>query len=170
MNQEDFPEALAIKMEALPLIFPLHMVTGALTLLAVPAAYLLRRTRAHRWAGGMTAALVVVAGLTAIPVAWIAPVTPWSGAGFMAQGIAWLTTLGLGLHALWKRSYASHRYYMLLMAAITSGAAFFRLWLGLFAMGGSYRHYHLFYSLDSWCGWLLPLGVAIIVLKKPHLR
>ena len=32
---DDFPEGLAIKVELLPVIFPLHMVTGALALLAL---------------------------------------------------------------------------------------------------------------------------------------
>lgn len=170
LAQEDFPEALAIKAEQLPILFPLHMVTGALALLLVPLTYALRRTRAHRWVGGATVMLVLVSGLTAFPVAWTAPVTPWSGAGFMSQATVWLLLLGLGLYKLKQRRFAAHRYYMLLMAATTFGAVFFRLWLALWAMLGNYRHYHLVYSLDAWVGWLLPLGVMIVLLQRPHLR
>ena len=46
---DDFPEELAIKVELLPLIFPLHMVTGGLALLLVPLTFVARRhPRWHR--------------------------------------------------------------------------------------------------------------------------
>ena len=169
-NQEDFPEALAVKMDAFPVIFPIHMLTGGLALLLVPLTYIARRTPFHRWLGVITAILVIISGITALPVAWFAPVTFWSGAGFMMQAIAWLTLLGLGLYSLWKRRFRAHRYYMLLMAAVTSGAVFFRIWLALWAILGDFRYYRLAYSIDAWIGWLLPLTLAIILLKRPNLR
>lgn len=169
-DQNDFPETLLIKMEAMPLLFPVHMVTGALALLMVPLTYMLRRRPAHRWVGGGTAALVLVSGVTALPVALYEPVTLWSGAGFTAQALTWLTLLGLGLYSLWKRRYRAHRYYMLLMAAVTMGAAFFRIFLALWAAFGTGRDYHLVYSLDSWIGWLLPLSIMIMVLQRPKVR
>lgn len=169
-DQDDFPEALAIKMDALPFLFPLHMVTGGIALLLVPLTYMMRRTIWHPWLGAITTTLVLISGLTAIPVAYYAPVTPWSGAGFMAQAIIWMTLLGLGLYYLWKRKYRAHRYFMLLMAAVTSGAVFFRIGLALWAIYGDFRYYRLAYSIDAWIGWLLPLCVAIILLKRPNLR
>jgi hypothetical protein len=85
---DDFPESLAIKVELLPIIFPLHMLTGGMALLLVPLAIILRRRpRWHRLAGRIAAVDVILAGVTALPVAWTAPVTLWSAAGFMAQGI-----------------------------------------------------------------------------------
>lgn len=169
VDQEDFPEALLVKMDALPVIFPVHMVTGALALLMVPLTYALRRKPAHRWVGGATAALVLVSGVTALPVALYEPVTPWSGAGFAAQAVTWLTLLGAGLYYLWKRHYRAHRYFMLLMAAVTMGAVFFRIFLALWAAFGQMRDYRLVYSLDSWIGWMLPLTAMIMVLKRPKL-
>ena len=41
-DSSDFPELLLVKVEALPLIFPLHMATGGLALLLVPLATLPR--------------------------------------------------------------------------------------------------------------------------------
>ncbi|WP_337828935.1 DUF2306 domain-containing protein [Pseudonocardia sp. TMWB2A] len=169
-DQDDFPEPLLIKMEAMPLLFPVHMVTGALVLLMVPLTYALRRRPAHRWAGGVTAALVLVSGLTALPVALFEPVTLWSGAGFAAQAVTWLSLLGLGLYHLWKKQYRAHRYYMLLMAAVTMGAVVFRIGLALWAAFGRARDYHLVYSLDAWAGWMLPLCVMIMVLQRPKVR
>ena len=169
-DQDDFPETLLIKMETMPRLFPVHMVTGALALLMVPLTYALRRRPAHRWAGGVTAALVLVSGVTALPVALYEPVTLWSGAGFAAQAVTWLSLLGLGLYHLWKRHYRAHRYYMLLMAAVTMGAAVFRIGLALWAAFGRSRDYHLVYSLDAWTGWMLPLGIMIMVLQRPKVR
>lgn len=164
--QDEFPEALAIKMEVLPVIFPVHMFTGALALLLIPATYLVKRRPAHRWLGGLTAATVFVAGVTALPVAWVEPVTPWSGAGFMAQAILWLAFLGLALWNLYKRRLAKHRYYMLLMAATAFGAVFFRIYLAFWALLGDFRYYRTFYSIDSWIGWLTPLALAIFLLRN----
>lgn len=165
-QNDHFPEALAVKLELLPVIFPIHMVTGALALVLVPITYLLRRRPPHRWVGAITALCVLISGITAFPVAWTEPVTPWSGAGFMAQAVIWLVLLGLALWSIYKRRIREHRYYMLLMAATTSGAVFFRIYLALWAIYGDFRHYRLFYSIDSWIGWLIPLALSIFLLRR----
>lgn len=163
---DDFPEELAIKAELMPAIFPLHMVSGALALILVPVALLLRRRpRWHRPAGRIAASIVAVAGLTAFPVALIEPVTLGSALGFATQGAVWLVLLGLGLWNIRQGRVAAHRTCMLLMAATTSGAVFFRVYLALFAMGGSYRHYELFYACDAWFAWGLPLIATALWLK-----
>ena len=58
---DDFPEALAVKVELLPWLFPLHMVTGGLVLLLIPATLLVRkRARWHRPLGRITAPTMVL--------------------------------------------------------------------------------------------------------------
>ena len=164
---DDFPDALAIKVELMPLTFAVHMISGGLALLLVPAALLLRRRpRWHRWAGRIAAADVLVAGLTAFPVALIEPVTAVSGWGFASQGAIWLILLALGIWNIRKRRVAAHRTCMLLMAATTTGAVFFRVYLALFAITGSYRHYEAFYAADAWLAWSLPLAAMAIWLKR----
>ncbi len=164
---DDFPEALAIKAELLPLIFPLHMITGGLALLLVPLTFILRRhARWHRPVGRVTALVVAVAGITAFPVALVAPVTTVSAWGFAAQGAVWLILLGFGLHHVRRRQVAQHRAFMLLMAATTSGAVFFRVYLALWAIFGDLRHYEAFYALDAWIAWSLPLAAMAIFLKR----
>lgn len=164
---EDFPEALAVKVELLPLVFPVHMISGALALVLVPAALVLRRRRRwHRLAGRIAAADVLVSGLTAFPVAWAAPVTTWSATGFSAQAATWLTLLGLGIWNIRRRRIAAHRICMMLMLATTSGAVFFRIFLALWAMWGPSRWFETFYACDSWIAWLLPVGVAGLILRQ----
>ena len=164
---DDFPESLAVKVELLPLIFPIHMITGALALILVPAALVLRRRRKwHRLVGRIAAADVLVSGLTAFPVAWVAPVTTWSAAGFSAQAATWLTLLALGIWNIRRRRIAAHRVCMVLMLATASGAVFFRIFLALWAMTGPSRWFEAFYACDSWIAWLLPLAVTALVLSR----
>ena len=164
---DDFPEALAIKVELLPWLFPLHMLAGGLVLLLIPMTLLVRRRpRWHRPLGRISALTVLIAGLSAVPVALVAPVTRVSAWGFAAQGLVWLVLLGLGLRNIRLRRLAAHRAAMLLMATTTTGAIFFRVYLALWAIFGNFRHYEAFYAADAWIAWTLPLGAMAIFLKR----
>lgn len=164
---DEFPEALAVKVELLPLLFPVHMFTGGMALILVPLTYALRQwPRLHRISGRISAADIVVAGLTAFPVAWVEPVTPWSAAGFTAQAVVWMTLLALGVVAIRRGEVERHRACMLMMAAVTSGAVFFRIYLALWAIFAHHRHYHLFYACDSWLAWMLPLALTAFLLNR----
>ena len=164
---DDFPEELAIKVELLPLIFPLHMVTGGLALLLVSLTFVARRHPCwHRPLGRITAADVLISGLTAFPVALVAPVTRISALGFSAQAAVWLTLLALGIHNIRRGRVAAHRACMLLMAATTSGALLFRIALAWWAILGSARHYEVFYAADAWLAWSLPLSLAAYLLHR----
>ena len=168
---DDFPEELAIKVELLPLLFPLHMVSGGLALLLVPLTFVLRRKpRWHRLVGRITAIDVVIAGTTAFPVALVAPVTRVSALGFSTQAAVWLTLLALGIRNIRRGQVAKHRACMLLMAATTSGALVFRIALASWAIMasalGSARHYEAFYAADAWLAWSLPLGLTAFLLHR----
>ncbi len=166
-DQEDFPEALLVKVELMPAIFPVHMFTGALALVLLPLALLLRPwPRWHRLAGRVAMADIVVAGLTAYPVALIAPVTAWSAAGFAAQATVWLAFLAIGLWNIRRGNVARHRMFMLLMAATASGAIVFRVFLASWALLGQGRHFALVYACVAWVAWLLPLGVTLVYVKR----
>lgn len=164
---DDFPEALYIKVELLPWTFAAHMITGGLALLLVPGMIALSgRPRWHRLLAWLTVPVVVVAGITAFPVALIAPVTTVSALGFATQGAVWLVLLALGIWHIRHKRTARHREMMLLMAATTTGAVFFRVYLALFAILGHPRHYHAFYAADAWLAWTLPLAAMAIFLKR----
>lgn len=161
-DNEGFPEALAVKLEVLPVIFPLHMVTGGLALLLIPLVLYLRGTPWHRRIGRIAAFDIAIAGVTAIPVALVLPITTLSAAGFAAQGVIWIILLCFGIWSIRRRRVAAHRAAMLMMAAVTSGAVFFRLYLGLWKVVGIPRHFEAFYALDSWIAWGLPLIATAI--------
>lgn len=164
---DDFPESLAVKVELLPLIFPVHMVTGGLALILLPLTIALRRqSRWHRPIGRAAAIDVLVAGVTAFPVAWVAPVTFWSAVGFSAQAATWLVLLGLAIRHIRHGRIAAHRACMILMTATAMGAVFFRLYLALFAMWGPSRWFDTFYAVDSWIAWVLPLGIAAMAMMR----
>lgn len=169
-NNDGFPEALAVKLELLPLLFPLHMVCGGLALLLVPAAFLLRGTPWHRVAGRAAAVDVMIAGMTAFPVALDAPVTRVSSAGFATQALTWLVLLGLGIWNIRRHRVAQHRAAMLMMAAVTSGALFFRVYLALWKLVGWHGGFLAFYAIDAWLAWTLPLLVTTVWLRRQSSR
>lgn len=164
---DDFPEELAIKFELMPVVFSLHMITGGLALALVPLALWLNRwPRWHRPVARIAACDVLVAGVTAYPVALVAPVTTGSAWGFAAQATVWLILLAVALYHIRTGRVAQHRAAMILMAATMTGAIFFRVYLALWAIFAQGRHYALFYALDAWVAWLVPLGLAALVLKR----
>ena len=165
-SNENFPEALAVKLELLSWLFPLHMVSGGLALLLVPLAYVLRGTVWHRWAGRVAAADVVVAGLTAFPVALAAPVTFGSSAGFAMQALVWLALLATGIWHIRHGHVAQHRAAMLMMAAVTSGALFFRVDLALWKMLGWHSGFNQFYAMNAWIAWIMPLLGMLLFLRR----
>jgi Predicted membrane protein (DUF2306) len=164
-NNDGFPEALAVKLELLPIIFPLHMVTGGLALLLVQLVLVLRGTAWHKVAGRVAAVDILIAGLTAIPVALQDPVTKISAAGFAAQAVMWLTLLSLGIWHIRNGRTASHRACMLMLAAVTSGAVFFRIYLGLWKLVGEPKYFYAFYAVDAWIAWGVPLLVMAFWLR-----
>jgi uncharacterized membrane protein YozB (DUF420 family) len=164
---DDFPEQLAIKVEQLPVLFPVHMFTGALALALIPIAIAVRRLPGwHRPIASVATAAVMIAGVTAFPVAWMAPVTPWSAAGFTAQAIVWMSLLTAGIWHIRNGRRSAHRRYMLMMAATASGAIFFRIYLALWAILSRRHGFELFYSCDAWLAWMGPLAFTAFGLKR----
>jgi Predicted membrane protein (DUF2306) len=168
-DNDGFPESLAIKLELMPLVFPVHMVAGGLALLLVPVALFLRGTRWHKIAGRIAALDILVAGVTAIPVALFYPVTKISAAGFATQGLVWMVLLGFGLWHIRGGRVRQHRACMLMMAAVTSGALFFRVYLGLWKYFFGFKYFYVFYAIDAWIAWGLPLlAMAVWVRENPR--
>jgi Predicted membrane protein (DUF2306) len=165
-DNEAFPEVLALKLERLPLIFPLHMITGGLALLFVPLTIALRGTGWHKIAGRATSGIVFIAGITAIPVALKYPVTTISALGFMAQGVTWMVLLTFGLWHIRHKRVRQHYSCMMMMAAVTSGALFFRLWLGLWKPLGAPQWFEVFYACNAWVAWGLPLLITAAALNR----
>lgn len=147
----------------LPVLFRIHMVAAALALLAVPAAIVAsRHPTTHRIAGRTAGLAILVAGLTALPVAAASIATPLARAGFVAQAIAWLALLSLGYVAIRRRKVRRHRALMLLVAAVTSAAIWQRpamVWAGRLDID-----FAAAYAVIVWASWLIPLGLVAAVL------
>jgi uncharacterized membrane protein YozB (DUF420 family) len=125
-----------------------------------------RNRRWHKIVGRVAAIDVLIAGVTAFPVALVAPITTWSAIGFSAQATLWLIFLTLGIYYIRKRQFAAHRKCMLLMVATTSGALVFRISHAMWSQYGSVRYFEEFYIVNAWLAWLLPLVASAIFLQK----
>ncbi len=167
-DNDGFPESLAIKLELMPIIFPVHMVTGGLALLLVPLALWFRGAHWHRMVGRIAAADIFVAGVTALPVALNYPVTKISAVGFTTQGMVWMVLLAFGLWHIRGGRTARHRACMLMLAAVTSGALFFRIYLGLWKLLLGFKYFYIFYAVDAWIAWGLPLLGMALWLRTEH--
>ena len=144
----------------MPVIFTAHMVSSAAALLLVPAAIATRRRRdVHRMLGRLLGAFVVIGGLTALPVAIFSDSSIGARAGFFVQSLVWMVLLAAGVMAIRRGNRARHVQLMLAMAAVTTGAVWFRL------MTGSAIYFGLpfepIYVLAAWAGWLLPLSIVL---------
>lgn len=143
----------------LPYIFRVHMAASGLALGFGLATLLARHApQAHRPLGRITAVLVALGGLTALPSAVYSEATAVARAGFFAQGCAWLMLLGAGLVAIRAQDVARHRRAMLAMYAVATGAIWLRLGTAAIAMFD--LPFDTGYALAAWLGWLVPLGIA----------
>ncbi|MGZ5919175.1 MAG: DUF2306 domain-containing protein, partial [Hyphomicrobium sp.] len=98
----------------LPGIFRLHMLASGAALLLIPLTIAVRRDRSwHKPLGRLTAVMVVLGGLTSLPVALYSHSVAMARAGFFAQGIVWLTLIALGVAAVRQRRFADHARLML---------------------------------------------------------
>ena len=140
------------------------MITGGLSLLLVPATLFLRGTKWHRWAGRITATDILLAGITAPFVAWAVPVTFISAAGFTAQSLVWMGLLFAGVWNIRRGNIAAHRACMLMVAAVTSGALFFRIYLAFWSRFGSFYYFKAFYAFDAWIAWSIPLIITALII------
>lgn len=161
------PYEMFLLAERVPLLFRVHMISSALALLLLPAAIATRRNRNfHRPLGRALGVFVVVGGLTAIPVAVVSSSGDVARAGFFVQGLVWLGLLFSGWRAIRLRETGRHARMMLAMAAVTTGAVWFRLIVGLalyFELP-----FDVMYGLAAWIGWILPLALVFFSPALPR--
>jgi hypothetical protein len=152
--------------QRLPGIFKLHMFASGGAMLLIPLTIAVRRDRSwHKPLGRLTAAMVVVGGLTALPVALYSHSVAIARAGLFAQGVVWLTLIALGVIAVRKRQLATHAHLMLAVAAVASGALWVRLTT---AVATAYAlPFDPVYGCIAWLGWMVPLAV-VTLLPMPY--
>ncbi len=145
--------------QRVPIVFRVHMVSSAFALLLLPLVIGLRhRPRVHRKLGRVLGFFVVVGALTALPVAVMSHSSFAAQAGFFVQGLVWLALLTAGLMAIRRRDRATHARFMVAMAAVTTGAIWFRVLTGSAIM--LELPFETSYAVASWLGWLIPLTIV----------
>jgi hypothetical protein len=98
---------------------------------------------------------VVAGGLTALPVA-IFSYSWWPArAGFFAQGVVWLWLLFAAVAAIRHGDRARHAGLMLAMAAVTTGAVWFRVLTGSAIL--LELPFDPIYAASAWIAWIVPL-------------
>jgi len=143
----------------LPGIFRLHMLASGAALLLIPLTIAVRRDRSwHKPLGRLTAAAVVLGGLTALPVAMASHSVAVARAGFFAQGLVWLALIAAGVLAVRRQQYADHARLMLCMAAVASGALWVRL--GTTVATSCDLPFDPIYGCVAWAGWMVPLAIV----------
>jgi uncharacterized membrane protein YozB (DUF420 family) len=145
--------------QRLPVVFRLHMLSSAFALLLVPIVIGFRRhPSVHRKLGRVLGLFVIIGALTALPVAVMSHSSFAARAGFFVQGLVWLALLTSGLMAIRRRDRGTHARFMVAMAAVTTGAIWFRLMTGTAIM--LELPFEASYAVASWLGWIIPLAIV----------
>lgn len=151
--------------ERVPIVFRAHMLSAAVALLLLPATiHFRKRPDLHRLLGRTLGGFVVLGGLTALPVAILSASSPLARAGFFVQGLVWLWLLAHGWRAIRRGERETHAKFMLTMAAVTTGAVWFRLLTGTAIL--LHLPFEATYAVAAWAGWMVPLA---IVWNSPNL-
>ena len=134
----------------------LHATTASVALLLGPWQFVpglrRRQLRLHRLMGRAYGLAILVAGLTAFPVATNADYGIVSSLGFMALGAAWLLTTGVGIRRAMQHRVAEHRAWMIRSYALTAAAITLRILLG--GAGAFDLPMELAYPAIAWLCWV----------------
>ena len=153
------PYEMFVLDQRVPVVFRLHMLSSAMALLMLPVVIGLRhRPSLHRKLGRVLGLFVIIGALTALPVAILSHSSDAARAGFFVQGLVWLALLTGGLMAIRRRDRVTHARFMMAMAAVATGAVWFRLMTGTAIM--LKLPFEESYALASWLGWLIPLTIV----------
>lgn len=158
------PYELFVIKERLPVIFTIHMFASGTTLLLFPFVFVTIGNRLHKYLGRIAAALVLVGGLAALPVAFASVASPMAQVGFFMQGVTWIGFDVVAFIAIYRGETVRHGWLMLAMASIASGA----IWLRFVMLALIYWHIPFVpgYSVAAWLCWLTPLALVLILWKK----
>lgn len=145
----------------MPLIFRLHMIAAGLALVLMPIAIAMHGRRMHKVVGRSAAALGVLGGVTALPVALVSEASLLARAGFFVQGVAWIALLVLAVMAIREGKRVPHRWLMLMATAVATGAIWLRLATWAAVTAG--LPFEPVYGAAAWLAWLLPAGVVALI-------
>lgn len=107
-----------------------------------------RRKRVHSTIGRIYALGVIVGGLTALPMAWMAEGGLSSRLAFFLQGSLWLITISYAVYYARAKSFKKHRKFMIRNYALTYSAVVSRLLLNGLQQAG--LEFMEIYPVVSW--------------------
>ncbi len=145
----------------------IHAVTASVALLLGPWQFVagFRRWRLpwHRWMGRAYGLSVLVAGLTAFPVATNASQGIVSSLGFMTLAVFWLAATATAIRHAMKGRIPEHRRWMVRSYALTAAAVTLRILLA----GSTALHlpFHIAYPAIAWLSWVPNWIVAEMWLR-----
>ena len=149
-------EHLVERHDAARVVFLLHILGGAVALLAGPWQLMprlrARRPRLHRATGYAYVSAVAVAGVAGLvmgPTAWGGPAAQL---GFTSLAILWLATTGVGLRRILAGDRAGHRAWITCSYALAFAAVSLRLQMPLFGVLGVPDA--VAYPIAAWSCWV----------------
>jgi hypothetical protein len=171
------PYELALVDRRLPGIFRIHMLASAFALVLIPSAIAAHGSRVHGLLGRSAAFLVLIGGITAVPVAIASEASALARVGFLVQALVWIALVTAAVAAIRRHDRTRHMWLMLAVAAVASGAFWLRLvsWAALKLD----LPFEAVYALLAWLSWSLPLcsiylmamhraGDAVHFAQGPH--
>jgi uncharacterized membrane protein len=156
------------RLHAVPVVFLLHVVAGAVALATGPWQLMprlrARRPRLHRATGYVYVTAVAIAGVAGLVMAATAWGGPVARLGFAGLAIAWLATTGLGLHRIVTGDRAGHRAWITRSFALAFAAVSLRLQAQTFV--GLGLSDAIAYPIIAWSSWVPNLIVVQRILRR----
>ena len=147
---------------------PAHFFGAGMALLLVPlqlSAVVRRRWPAlHRVGGLLSAAAILVGGISGLSLAQHAQGGWPSRLGFSVLSLLWIAVTANGIRLAIAGELARHRRWMAYSIALTAGAVTLRLMLGLGA-GALHLPFMTVYVTASWASWLINLALCAWLLR-----
>lgn len=160
------PYELSLLDQRLPILFRAHMMSAGLALLLVPGAIAYQGSSLHKVVGRSAAIVVLIGGITALPVALASDASWPARAGFFTQALVWIGLVLAAVRAIRAADRTRHMWLMLAVAAVASAALWLRLASWLAVRSG--LPFEMAYALAAWLSWMLPLAVVGLVAWRRH--
>jgi uncharacterized membrane protein len=142
---------------------PAHFFGAGLALLLVPVQISQRIRRRwpalHRTSGWLSAAAILIGGVSGLSLAQHAQGGWPSRAGFTLLSLLWLGITANGVRLAIRGEVARHRKWMVCSIALTSAAVTLRLMLAL-GTGPLQLPFMTVYITAAWASWLFNLAVC----------
>jgi hypothetical protein len=147
---------------------PAHFFGAGLALLLVPVQLsqgIRRRWPAvHRTSGALSAAAILIGGVSGLSLAQQAQGGLPTMAGFSLLSLLWLGITGNGIRLAIRGDTSRHGTWMAYSIALTAGAITLRVILGI-GTGVLELPFMVVYITAAWASWLLNLAICALWLR-----